>query len=82
MAADFIVNGDRVEIPLSKVKLSFLLLIAIVFVVGGVFFILHPSDFQDTGYHNRPKWEILAIGYACVIFFWCRCRYTWLTVFQ
>jgi hypothetical protein len=69
MEKDFILNGDQIEISLSKVKLTFLLLGSLLFVIGGVLFILFPAEFQGTGYRNRPQWEILTVGYVCAIFF-------------
>ena len=69
MNKNFVANGERIEISLSKVKLFLLLLGSILFVVGGFSFILHPSEFQGNNYRHSPEWEILAIGYACVIFF-------------
>lgn len=69
MNANFIINNDRIEIPSSKMKLSLLLLGSILFVFGGILFILHPSEFQGKPLHNRPEWLILTVGYSSVIFF-------------
>ncbi len=62
-------EGGRIEIPLSKLKIGLLLVGALIFVAGGVLFIINPSTFTDSGLHHSPKFEILAVGYACVIFF-------------
>ena len=69
MNKNFIINDDRVEIPSSKVKLFLLLIGSILFVIGGYFFVHSPAEFQGNSYRHRPEWEILAIGYACIIFF-------------
>jgi hypothetical protein len=68
MKSDFIVNWDRIEIPLSKVKIVFLLVIGIGFVMGGIFFVMYPEQFQNS-FSYRPKWEISTLGYICIIFF-------------
>ncbi len=69
MNEKIIYNNDQIEIPSSKLKLSLLLLGSILFVVGGIFFILHPSDFNGQPLHNRPQWLIITVGYSSVIFF-------------
>ncbi len=60
---------DRIEIQLSKFKLTLLLLGAILFVIGGIFFITNPSRFANTDFNHQPKFEILLLGYVCIIFF-------------
>ena len=60
---------NRIEIPLSKLKLIKLFFLATAFVAGGVFFIISPSSFTDNGVLHTPKNGILIIGYACVAFF-------------
>ena len=62
-------NGDEIKIPLSKFKLVLLLLASLVFVAGGVLFIINPSTYTDSGINHHPKTEISVVGYACVIFF-------------
>ena len=60
---------DEIKIPLSKFKLVLLLLASLVFVAGGVLFIINPSTYTDSGINHHPKTEISVVGYACVIFF-------------
>jgi len=67
MAFDF--NADHIEVPNSKLKISILLLVGMGFVALGLWFTISPSTFVDTGYRNRPKLEIEAVGYASIIFF-------------
>lgn len=69
MNKDFIHNNDQIQIPSSKLKLSLLLLGSILFVVVGISFILHPSDFKGQPLRNRPEWLIMTVGYSSVIFF-------------
>ncbi len=62
-------DGDQTEIPTSKLKVTLLFFISIVFVTGGIEFIIHPQTFTDSGLYHRPGFEILLVGYVCVIFF-------------
>ena len=62
-------DGDQMEIPISKLKVTLLFFISIVFVIGGIEFIIHPKTFTDSGLYHRPGFEILLVGYVCVIFF-------------
>ena len=62
-------EGIRLEIPVSKIKVALLLFIALIFVAEGVSFIVNPTTFTDVGFKRYPKFEILIVGYACVIFF-------------
>lgn len=58
---------DKIEIQISKKKISILLIVAILFVVTGVFFILTPETFITILFRN-PQVIRLA-GIATVIFF-------------
>jgi hypothetical protein len=60
---------NRIEIPLSKLKLTLLFFLGVAFVISGCFFIISPSTFTDNGVRHTPKIKILIIGYATVIFF-------------
>ena len=62
-------HNSAIEIPLSKSKLTWLLLIAVAFGVVGLLFIINPSEFEGSDQHHHPRFEILTVGYACVIFF-------------
>jgi hypothetical protein len=63
-------NDDTlIEVPLSKSKLLFLLLLGIMFVAGGLFFIFDPSEFSKSNYRRTPESVSIIIGFACVIFF-------------
>lgn len=69
MKYDFDLNADRIEIPISKFKTLFLLIIGLAFVVGGVEFIMHPETFAKSTTRNTPVFFITLIGYVCAIFF-------------
>jgi len=69
MNVDFNTDAERIEIPLSKFKIGLILLGASGFVALGIWFIINPAMFQNSGYVNRPAFEILAAGYASIIFF-------------
>lgn len=59
--------NDRIEIQLSKTKISLLLAGAIGFVVFGVFFVLTPETFQSPVFRNPETIRIA--GIASVAFF-------------
>lgn len=61
-------NDKNIAIPPSKLKTVLLLLGAFGFVALGLWFITNPEMLSDN-YRPRPKWEIVGIGYASVIFF-------------
>lgn len=69
MAADFNINDERIEIPLSKNKLILLLAGALIFVALGLWFVLNPSVIANGGSRHYPVWGILVMGYICAIFF-------------
>ena len=58
---------DKIEIPISKAKISLLLIAAILFVAFGVLFILTPETFVSIIFRN-PQTIRLA-GIAAVLFF-------------
>jgi len=41
-------KDERIEIPLSKTKLTFMLLESIVFVALGIWFVTSPNDLKTT----------------------------------
>lgn len=59
--------GDKIEIPLSKIKIALLLIGAVIFVVLGVFFILRPEQFASVRFRNAEliRWA----GVAATAFF-------------
>jgi hypothetical protein len=69
MNVDFNTDADNIEVPNSKIKLLILLIGAIGFVALGIWFVTNPLTFMDTGYRDRPKFEIEAVGYTSIIFF-------------
>lgn len=58
---------DKIEIPISKKKISLLLIGAIVFVISGFFFIIIPETFI-TFWIRNPQ-TIRIVGIAAVLFF-------------
>jgi hypothetical protein len=58
---------EQIEIPLSKGKLTMLLIASIVFVVIGLWFVIDPPVFQD-GLFSSPS-LILGVGIVSILFF-------------
>ena len=58
---------DRIEIPISKTKISFLLIGALIFVILGVLFSLTPDKFATTIFRNPQIIRI--VGIVAVLFF-------------
>lgn len=58
---------DKIEIPLSKTKISLLVIGAVIFVIHGVLFILLPDKFTTT-FLGSPK-TIMIVGVSSVLFF-------------
>jgi len=58
---------EKVEIPLSKIKLSLLLVGAIIFVMIGVFFVLGPQEIAESS--TGSKSIVLVVGWLSIIFF-------------
>ena len=58
---------DKIEIPISKTKISILLVGAILFVIFGVLFIITPDTFVTIRYRNPQT--IRLTGIASVLFF-------------
>jgi hypothetical protein len=57
----------KVEIPLSKTKISLLLVGSIAFVIGGIFFIITPETFISVIF---PNLELIRVaGIASILFF-------------
>jgi len=58
---------DKIEIPISKTKISFLLIGALIFVILGVLFLLTPDKFTTTIFRNPQIIRI--VGIVAVLFF-------------
>lgn len=58
---------DKIEIPISKTKISFLLIGALIFVILGVLFSLTPDKFTTTIFRNPQIIRI--VGIVAVLFF-------------
>jgi hypothetical protein len=58
---------NKIEIPISKTKILFLLIAAILFVLSGIFFIIKPESFVTMVFRNPQT--IRLIGIAAVVFF-------------
>lgn len=58
---------NKIEIPLSKTKLIFILIGSLMFVVGGLYLISTNADQQSV---SNPIWGMV-LGIAAVIFFGC-----------
>jgi hypothetical protein len=58
---------EKIEIPISKTKIAFILIGALIFVILGVFFLLAPDMFTTTIFYNRHI--IRVVGIAAVLFF-------------
>lgn len=58
---------NKIEIPISKTKISLLLLGAMIFVIFGILFILFPDKFISTIFRNPQTIRIA--GIAAVLFF-------------
>lgn len=61
-------NPSSIEIPMSKSKLTRLMLAALVFVILGVLFILRPETFKNPFLGNSIV-IVEAVGIAAVVFF-------------
>ena len=59
---------ERIEIPLSKTKLSLLLLGSIAFVVGGIWMVANPNGFA-TSYRPTNPVFVFGVGLVSIIFF-------------
>lgn len=64
---DFKMRNDKIEIPLSKIKILFIFFGAIAFVILGVLFLINPSMFISEVARNPTI--IFIIGLASVLFF-------------
>lgn len=58
---------NKIEIQISKTKISLLLAGALIFVISGVLFILAPDKFTTTFFGNPHT--IMIVGVAAVLFF-------------
>ncbi len=58
---------DTIEIPISRTKVTLLLLVAIIFVIVGILFLIDPETFQSSIFKNKEIIRI--IGIAAVLFF-------------
>ncbi|MFD2162591.1 STM3941 family protein [Paradesertivirga mongoliensis] len=59
---------ERIEIPLSKTKLSLLLLGSIAFVVGGIWMVGNPNGFA-TSYRPTNPIFVFGVGLVSIVFF-------------
>ena len=61
-------KDERIEIPLSKTKLTFMLLGSIAFVALGIWFVTSPNDLKTT-YSAQNPILVFGVGLASLIFF-------------
>jgi len=61
------INMNKIEIPISKTKISLILVGALIFVILGVLFILTPDKFTTTFF--RSPQTIMVVGTTAVLFF-------------
>jgi len=69
MNVDFNPNNEYIAIPNSKGKIILLIIVAIIFVIGGLWLIIDPSTFEHSGLFYRPNWETQTVGYTTIIIF-------------
>jgi len=61
-------KDERIEIPLSKIKLTLMLFGSIAFVAGGIGMVTYPNGFI-TPYRNYNPVLVFVLGLASIIFF-------------
>lgn len=62
-------NSERIEIPLSKLKLTITLIGAIAFVAAGIWFVINPEAIAASAHNRRPVGFILGLGVVSILFF-------------
>lgn len=61
-------KNEKIEIPLSKTKLSLMLLGSIAFVVGGIWMVANPNVFATSYRPTNPAF-VFGVGLVSIIFF-------------
>ena len=59
---------EQIEIPLSKLKLSLMLIGSIIFVGAGIWFVIKPKELSEHSIHYNPA-LIFTVGIASILFF-------------
>jgi hypothetical protein len=60
---------NRVEIPLSKKRIILILLGSLAFVAAGIWFVVKPATFSDSGPLRGSTVVVTVVGVAAILFF-------------